>query len=161
MVRLSRWCIAHRRSVIAGWVLIATLATVIAGTVGRHYATNFTLPGTESQRVVDLLGKEFRAQSGDVDTIVFHTANGTIDDAAVRDAITPLLSKVDKIPHVVSVISPYSRQGAFEVSTDRRTAFATVGYDERANLLPDETGQPVLDAVNAIDVSGLKVAAGG
>jgi RND superfamily putative drug exporter len=110
---------------------------------------------------VDLLGKEFPTQSGDVDTIVFHTAQGTIDDPAVRNAITPLLSKVEKMPHVLSVISPFSQQGAVEVSKDRRTAFATVNYDKRANLLPDKTGQPVLNAVNAVNVPGLKVAAGG
>jgi putative drug exporter of the RND superfamily len=161
MVSLSRWCIAHRRVVIGGWVLIAVLATVIAGALGRRYATNFTLSGTESQHVVALLGKEFDSQSGDLDTIVFHTDRGTIDDAPVRGAITALLSKVQRMPHVVSVISPYSRLGAVEASNDRRSAFATVDYDKRANLLPDKTGQPLLDAVNAINVPGLKIAAGG
>jgi putative drug exporter of the RND superfamily len=106
MVRLSRWCIAHRRWVIGGWVLIAVLTTVIAGAVGRKYATDFSLPGTESQHVVDLLGNEFKAQSGDVDTIVFHTSKGSVADPAVRNAITPLLGKVAQMPHVVSVISP-------------------------------------------------------
>ena len=141
-------------------MIIAVLATVIAGVVGRQYAANFTLSGTESQHVVDLLGKEFKSQSGDVDTIVFHNANGTINDAAVRDAITPLLSEVEKMPHVVGVTSPYSQQGAVEVSKDRRTAFATVDYDTRANLLPDKTGQPVLAAVDAVKVPGSTVAAG-
>ena len=40
---------------------------------------NFTLPGTESQRASDLLTKEFGAQSGDADTIVFHVSHGTVD----------------------------------------------------------------------------------
>ncbi|MFL5860087.1 MAG: MMPL family transporter [Solirubrobacteraceae bacterium] len=142
-------------------MLIAVLTTVIAGAVGRQYATDFSLPGTEAQQVLDLLGKEFKAQSGDVDTIVIHNARGTIDDPGVRNAITPLLSKVEQMPHVVSVISPYSRQGAVEVSKDRATAFATINYDKRANLLANTTGQPVLDAVNAVNVHGLKVAAGG
>ena len=55
---------------------MAVLTTAIAAAAGRNYATNFSLPGTESQRALDLLKKEFPAQSGDVDTIVFHTANG-------------------------------------------------------------------------------------
>jgi RND superfamily putative drug exporter len=161
MVGLTRWCIAHRRWVVGGWVLIAIATTVIAGAAGRQYATNFSLPGTEAQHVVDLLNNEFPAQSGDVDTIVFHTANGTVDDPAVKGAITPLLAKVEKMPHVVSVVSPYGQGGAVEVSKDRRTAFATINYDKRANLLPDKTGQPVLNAVNAVKVPGLQVAAGG
>ncbi len=161
MVGLSRWCIGHRRWVIGAWVLIAVVTTLIAGAVGRQYATDFSLPGTESQRVVDLLGSQFKAQSGDVDTIVFQTSKGTIDDASVRNAVEPVLERVAKQPHVVSVVSPYSSDGAVEVSKDRKTAFATVNYDKRANLLPDKTGQPLLDAINEVKVPGLTLAAGG
>jgi putative drug exporter of the RND superfamily len=143
-------------------VAVAILSTVIAGAVGRQYATDFSLPGTEAQHVVDLLNSQFKSQSGDVDTIVFHNAKGSIDAPNVKAAITPLLAKVSTMPHVVSVISPYEgAAGAVEVSKDRTTAFATVNYDKRANLLADKTGQPVLNAINAIKVPGLHVAAGG
>ena len=119
MLGLTRWCIAHRRWVVGGWVAIAIVTTVIATVVGRQYSTNFSLPGTEAQHVVDLLNSEFKAQSGDVDTIVFHTSNGTVDSPAVRKAITPLLERVSKMPHVVSVVSPYGPAGAVEISRDR------------------------------------------
>ncbi len=161
MIGLTRWCIAHRRWVVIGWVVIAIATTVIAGAIGRQYATNFSLPGTESQHVTDLLAKEFPTQGGDVDTFVFHTASGSVRDPRVRAAITPLLQKVSGMPHVVSVLSPYSLRGAAEISKDGRTAFATINYTKRANLLPDNTGKPVLDAVNQIHVPGLQVAAGG
>jgi RND superfamily putative drug exporter len=161
MIGLSRWCIAHRRWVVVGWILIAIGTTVIAGAVGRQYANNFGLPGTEAQRVQDLLGKEFKAQSGDIDTIVFHTSNGTVFSPHVRAAIEPMLGRVKTMPHVVSVISPYTAAGAVQVSRDRRTAFATINYSKRANLLPNDTGTPVLNSVNSINVAGLEVAAGG
>ena len=147
---------------VGGWVAVAVLSTVIAGAVGRQYATDFSLPGTEAQHVVDLLDSQFKSQSGDVDTIVFHNAKGSIDAPNVKAAIAPLLAKVSTMPHVVSVVSPYAgAAGAVEVSKDRTTAFATINYDKRANLLADKTGQPVLNAVNAIKVPGLHVAAGG
>ncbi|MGH2874382.1 MAG: MMPL family transporter, partial [Solirubrobacteraceae bacterium] len=163
MVSLSRWCIAHRRKVIGAWVAIAVVTTVVAGAVGRQYATNFALPGTEAQHAVDLLDSHFKAQSGDIDTVVFHVKRGTVDRAQVRDAVTPLLDRIARMPHVVSVLSPYGRAGALEVSRDRRTAFATVNYDRRANLLPDATGKPVLAALAAINRANpsLEVAAGG
>ena len=141
--------------------MIAVITTVIAGAVGRHYATDFSLPGTESQHVVDLLNSEFPAQSGDTDTIVWHTPSGTVDAANVRNQIEPLLAKATKMPHVVSVVSPYDQAGAVQVSKDRRTAFAVVNYDKRANLLPNDTGKPLLDAVNALNSPSLRVAAGG
>jgi putative drug exporter of the RND superfamily len=161
VLKVTRWCIAHRGRVFLAWIAVAVITTAIAGAVGRNYATNFSLPGTESQRALDLLKQEFPAQSGDVDTIVFHTANGTVDDPQVRRAITKLLDQVAKDPHVVSVLSPYSKSGSVEVSHDRRTAFATINYDKPANQVPNAAGKPVLDQINAVSVPGLKVAAGG
>ena len=136
MLALADWCVAHRRRVVLAWVAFAVAASVLAGSIGRHYATNFSLPGTESQRASDLLSHEFAAQSGDTDTIVFRVSHGTIDAPAVREAITPLLARVSGLRHVASVVSPYSRRGAVQVSHDRMTAFATINYDKPANLLP-------------------------
>jgi len=161
MLNLARWCTHHRRPVILAWTAVAILCTLLAGAVGRHYATNFSLPGTEAQRAQDLLNREFPSQGGDLDTIVFHTAKGTVYSPAVRRVIGPLLARAATMPHVVAVLSPYTPRGAFEVSRDRRTAFATLVYARRANLLPDNTGKPVLAAVRAASRPGLQVAAGG
>jgi RND superfamily putative drug exporter len=146
MVGLSRWCIKHRRLVVITWIAVAIVINVIAGAAGRDYSTNFTLPGTQSQRVNDLLTSEFKTQSGDVDTIVFHYAGGRYDTPAVKRVIAPLLAKVASDP---------------QVSKDGHTAFATVNYTKRANLLPDDTGKPVLNQVAAVHVPGLRIAAGG
>jgi putative drug exporter of the RND superfamily len=161
MRSMSRWCINHRRVVIVGWVVIAIVMTVIASAVGRQYANDFSLPNTESQHVVDLLKTEFPAQGGDVDQIVFHTSTGTVQSAAVRNAIEPLLKQTQAMPHVESVVSPYTPAGKYGISKDGRTAFATVTYTKRANLLPNDTGKPLLNAIDQIHVKGLTVAAGG
>ena len=161
MLRLARWCTTRRRQVVVGWIAIAVLMTALAGSVGRHYATNFSLPGTESQRASDVLSREFRSQSGNVDTIVFGVSRGTVDAPTVRAAIIPLLAQVRAAPHVAAVISPYSTRGWVQVSPNRMTAFATINYDERANLLANSTGKRVLDEIDAVHVPGLRVAAGG
>ncbi len=161
MLKVTRWCIAHRGRVFVAWLAVAVLTTVIAGAAGRNYATNFSLPGTESQRALDLLKREFPAQSGDVDTVVFHVANGTVDSPQVRAAMTKLLGQVQHDPHVIGVVSPYGPRGSVQVSRDRRTGFATIAYSKPANLVPNDAGKPVLDQVKAVHVAGLKVAAGG
>ncbi len=159
--RLSAWCIAHRRRVFIGWVAVAILTTVIAGAVGRSYATNFSLSGTESQRALDLLKRDFPAQSGDADTVVFHVSTGTVDSPRVQATMARLLRHVSRDPHVISVLSPYGGRGSVQVSKDHQTAFATIAYDKPANLVPTTAGKPVLDQVNAVHVPGLTVAAGG
>ncbi|HWC87585.1 MAG TPA: MMPL family transporter [Solirubrobacteraceae bacterium] len=161
MLKLTRWCIAHRRTVVVAWVVVAVLTTVIASAAGRNYATDFSLPGTESQHALDLLKQEFKTQAGDTDPVVFHTAQGTIDSPAVRTAMTKLYAQLQSDNHVVTVISPYSSRGAVQVSKNRTTAFFALSFDKRANNLPNATGKPVLNQVNAIHVPGLQVAAGG
>ena len=161
MRALARWCMAHRLLVAVIWVVVAAGTTVVAQKVGPSYATVYTLPGTQTQKAHDLLAKEFPTQSGDVDQVVFHTSQGTIDSPAVKGAIEPLLAKIEAMPHVVGVISPYSTRGAVQVSPDRRTAFATINYNEPASQMGMNTGKPVLSAIKSVDVPGLKVAAGG
>ena len=162
MLKLTRWCIAHRGRVFVAWVVVAVVTTVLAGAAGRNYATNFSLPGTESQRALDLLKKEFPAQSGDVDTVVFHTANGTIDDPDVKAAMTKLLG--------AGVGRPARRLGAeslrprTEPSRSRATARPR---SRRSTTTSPRTWCRTTPAsrcsigVNAVDVPGLKVAAGG
>jgi putative drug exporter of the RND superfamily len=158
---LARWCMSHRRRVVVAWVAVAVLSTLLAHAVGPDYVSVFSLPGTDSQHASDLLKHEFPAQSGDVDTIVFHVSRGTVDSPAVRGSVAPLLARVAKLPHVAQVVGPYGPSGAVQVSADRMTAFATVNYDKPANLLASDAGKPLLDDVKAVHVPGLEVAAGG
>ena len=161
MIRLTRWCMTHRRWIVLGWIVIAIVTNVAAAVAGRQYVNDFSLPGTESQRVVDLLGSEFKRQSGDIDTIVWHNARGRFDAPAVKAKVEPMLARVAKMPHVVGVVSPFTGEGRLQVSANGHTAFATINYSARANLLPDATGKPVLSAVQQIRVPGLRMAAGG
>jgi RND superfamily putative drug exporter len=161
MLGLARWCIAHRGRVVVAWIAVAILLTVASHLVGSSFATVYSLPGTQSQEAHDLLTQDFKAQSGDADTIVFHVSHGTVDSPAVRAAITPLLARVSALPHITGVVSPYSARGAGQFSSSRTTAFATVNYDQPAAQLPPDTGKPLLAAVGAVRVPGLQAAAGG
>ena len=122
MIGFSRWCMRHRRWVVIAWLgdpQTQWVQQVIASAAGRNYSTNFTLPGTQSQRVADLLTNEFKSQSGDVDTIVFRYTKGRYDAPAVKAAIEGLLAKVARDPAVVSVSSPYTAEGSkVQVSKD-------------------------------------------
>jgi RND superfamily putative drug exporter len=161
MLRLARWCTTHRRRVVLAWIAVAVIASVSSHAIGPDYVTVYSLPGTQSQDAHDLLTKDFRAQSGDADSIVFHVSRGTIASPAVRAVITPLLARVRSLPHVAGVVSPYMPAGAAQISGDHATAFATVNYNEPANQLPTDTGKPLLADVKAVHLPGLQVTAGG
>ena len=161
MRELAHWCIAHHRRVVLGWIAAAALATVLSHAVGTNYVSAFGLPGTQSQRALNLLKRDFTAQSGDADAVVFHMSHGTIDAPLVRSSIVRLLQRVAALPHVAGVVSPYASRGAVQVSRDRMTAFATINYGQPANVLSKSTGKPLLADVAAVHIPGLEVAAGG
>ena len=161
IARLTRFCIDHRRFVILGWIAVAIAALALSSAVGSRYATNFSLPGTESQRAADLLKRDFPAQAGDSDQIVFAAKQGKVSDPAVRARITPMLASVAKLPHVTGVVSPYAAAGARAVSADGRIAFATVNFDQRANELPKDAVKRVISVARGAGSSAVQVELGG
>ena len=80
--RLARWCVRHRRRVVAAWI-VAVVAVVVLGRVaGGQYTDSFKLPDVESQRAFDLLKARFPAHSGDSAQIVV-SADKHTDDHSV------------------------------------------------------------------------------
>ena len=161
LARLARLSIAHRRAVILTWVALLVGAGIVVSSVGTRYATDFSLPGSDSQRALDMLKRDFPAQAGDSDQIVLHARSGKVTDAAVRSSVAPMLAKVARLPHVTSVTSPYSAAGAKAVSKDGSIAFATVNFDQRANELPDAAVKRVISTAEAARSQGLQVELGG
>ena len=74
-----RWAVGHRRTVVIGWLVLLIGALGLSGAIGTRFANNFSLPGTESQRAADLLKRDFPAQAGDSDQIVFAARQGAVD----------------------------------------------------------------------------------
>jgi len=151
---------AHRRIVVAAWIAAAVGIFAVSSSVGKKTASNFTLPGTGSQHAVDLLKSRFPAQAGDADQIVFHARTGTLMNAADRASINTMLTRVARLPHVTSVLSPYA-PGAHAISGDGTIAFATVNFDKRANALPRAAVDRVIATAEAARSPSLQVELGG
>src|SRR5258708_5868234 len=111
VARVGNWSAAHRRIGVVGWIVGLIVALGLSSAVGSNYSNSFSLNGTESERAVDLLKRDFRAQSGDSDQIVFHVRAGSVAEPAVRARIVPVLEQIAHLPHVSGVVSPYSPAG--------------------------------------------------
>jgi RND superfamily putative drug exporter len=162
MLKLARWSTTHRKSVLLGWVALLLLVNVFAQSAGTSYSNNFTLPSSGAQRAADLLQRSFPAQAGDRDTIAYKVSSGTVLDQAVRSRMTATFAEVAKLPHVTGVISPYDRgAGGKAISANGQIAFATVVFNEKANLLPKGAPEAVVRVARAAGRPGLEVALGG
>jgi RND superfamily putative drug exporter len=160
MRNIARWTMAHRRVVVVVWIVAAVGILAVSSSVGKKNASNFTLPGTGSQHAADLLKSRFPAQAGDADQIVFRARTGTLQNAADRMAVGATLARVARLPHVTSVVSPYSA-GAHSISRDGTIAFATVNFDQRAGTLPTAAVDRVVTTAESARSRALQVELGG
>jgi putative drug exporter of the RND superfamily len=161
MAGLTRWCFRHKFIVLLVWVAALAGLTVAGSAAGTAYSTNLTLPGADSTRALSLLTSAFPEQSGDSDTIVWHVSTGSVKDPAVRQSISTMLAKVGKAHDVGGVSSPYTAEGAGQISPDGRTAYATINFDKQAAQLDTKDIQHVVDTAQAVRSSTLEVQLGG
>jgi putative drug exporter of the RND superfamily len=162
MLNLTRWTIAHRRTVVLAWIAALVGAIAVSSWAGSRYSSDFSLPNTDSERAVELLQERFPAQAGDSDQIVFRSRTGLVTDPSVRQAVEPMLERIADLPRVTDVVSPYETSGdGRAISQDGTIAFATVTFDERANELPVAAIERVVDAAQEVRSTDLQVELGG
>lgn len=162
MTTLARWCYRHRLLVLLLWVGALVGMGATASAKGADYANVFSLPNTDSKTAYDLMTKAFPKASGDTDTVVWKVERGSVRDAAVRARIQPALAKIARMPGIGAVGSPYTDpQGAAQISRDGTIAYAQLTFTERANEVPQELVQDVVDTAQDAERGGLEVELGG
>ncbi|HEV7864443.1 MAG TPA: MMPL family transporter, partial [Acidimicrobiia bacterium] len=100
LARLARFCYHRRRLVVLGWIGLLIVSIVAGGALKGAWATSGSLPGTDTQRALDLLKAEFPGQAGDEAAFVF--ADVSADPAAVA----AFLDKAAAVNGVTSVQQP-------------------------------------------------------
>jgi RND superfamily putative drug exporter len=143
--------------VLVAWLLGLVLVTGLSKSAGGASATNFTLPGTESQRAFDLLKQNFPARSGDTADIVFAATGpqGVRGPDVEQRMVAALAAAQSASRHVSGVTSPYSPQGARQISANGHIAFAELQFDVRSNDLPNGAATTVHDAIVTAAQPGL------
>jgi len=152
-----------RRWVLGAWILTLVLVNVVAGAIGDDFKSDFNMPNVESKRGSDVLEERFGGQgAGQTGSIVFRADQG-VDDPEVQAAMEKLFAQVEKAPGVTTLVSPYSKEGAFQISTQGpdagKIAYATVEF-------PNDAYEKAADVRTLIDekapaIDGLRVEPGG
>lgn len=76
MVRWTRFVIAHRKRILAAWVVILVAAGTASAGLSDLLTTRFTIPGSEAEKGFNLLTDKFK-QQGDGFTLVVSAKPGT------------------------------------------------------------------------------------
>ncbi|MGC5362905.1 MMPL family transporter [Streptomyces sp. DT24] len=161
MAAIARWCIRHRLVALLIWLAALGGAATAAGVAGSAYTNDYDIPGTEAGRATDLLTEGFTDLGGDTDTVVWHTPDGTVRAADVRQTMTRTLHEIAELPGVGGVSSPYGAVGADRISADGHTAYATITFDQQADDITPQQARAVVDTAKEASGDGLQVELGG
>jgi RND superfamily putative drug exporter len=156
--RLGRNSYRHRRRTLAIWVGILVGLAILAGAVSKPFSEEFKIPGTGSQKAVDLLKEKLPAASGASGQVVFAAPEGSTvkeDAAAIESDITAAA----KTPGVVAVTNPLEATGA--ISKDGRYALATVAFEDERDMIKSAQREELQDSFASSEKAGLDVQFGG
>jgi RND superfamily putative drug exporter len=159
LFRLARWCFRHRRTVLAAWLVVVAVVAVLSVIGHGSENDNITIPGTESQNVVNLLQAKIPAFSG-AQTQVVLASNGqqSVTSSAYAAATQSAIGQMAKVPQVAQVISPSQ---AKLISPDGKVAIVTVLWNTPAANVKDSSLSALQSAARPAQQAGLQVAYGG
>ncbi|WP_081236228.1 MMPL family transporter [Streptomyces viridosporus] len=153
LYRLGRFSFRRRGRIAAVWLLLLILLGVGAATLMGPTSDKFSMPGTESQRALDDLDRQFPQAGGATGTIVVAAPEGGKLDPA---AVAPVVKEASQIDGVTAAMDPFQTGS---VSQDGRYALIQVQFDKGADEVTDEQ-KSAYEAVGA-DVEGLRIEHGG
>ena len=126
-VRWGAWLAHHR-----WWSLSFWAAVVVAAILFYPYllstlvASDYSVTGSDSQKVSQLMEDDFSAAGAEQDVVVFDSGTLTIKDKEYQDVVNRVLAAVTGQPGVTSVLGPLD-QGMQSVLTSGSSAIASVG----------------------------------
>ncbi|MET8259925.1 MMPL family transporter [Micromonospora sp. NPDC005205] len=159
LYRLGRGALRRRRLVVALWLVVLVVAGLAAATLRGPTASNFTMPGTESQRALDLLADQFPAASGATGTIALKApADGQLATPDGQAVVQELVQEASTLPGVVGAVNPF-QVGA--VSPNGRYALVQVQFATGGDEVTDEQRTAYEEVGAAVEAKGWQVAPGG
>src|SRR5918994_1777972 len=96
MVRWTGFVIAHRKRIVAVWLLLFVLGGWAAAGLGDLLTNRFSVPGAESERGLELLKDRMGERSDGAFTLVATGVDGTDDRAAIQAAAGRAASTVPR-----------------------------------------------------------------
>jgi RND superfamily putative drug exporter len=155
LFRIARWSFFRRRLVLAVWLLVVVGMVVVAGASGGKTNDEFTIPGTESQHVTDLLKVKLPALSGAQTTVVFATPNGVhVTDPGPKSGIEQAVANLAKVPGVVQSADPF--QGG-PISQNGQVALGNLQWAQQPADVKDSALDAVKSAVAPARAAGVQV----
>ena len=159
---LERWArFTHRRrgTILGLWVVAVAVLMFGMRQYGGEFTGDFSLPGSESQRALDLLEGRFPARAGAEADLLFKDARGmnAPEAKAIADQV---ISELAANELIAEVESPYENP-AF-ISRDGTIARAVLRFNGRQDDIDSAAAKEIMNIVDAYNgKDGVRVEVGG
>jgi RND superfamily putative drug exporter len=156
LFRLGRFVYGRRRAVLAAWLGVLAVAAVAAGALNAGTNDEFSVPGTQSQRALDLLDRKFPGTGGADARIVFAAPPGrTLADPKYLKVIIPTIARARRVPQTVGGAKAFL--GSVETSPDKKVAFADLAFSVPVPQISDATKAALERVAGPARKAGLQV----
>jgi RND superfamily putative drug exporter len=153
--QLGRMAFRRRKAVLAVWLVVLGGMFVAAATLSGPTTDSATMPGTESQRAIDLLEQRLPQANGASGRIVFAAPDGQRLTGGERArAVADAVAVAAQAPGVRSVSEPLT-------SRNGRVALAQVTWANPVQDIPDGSIEAVQEAAGTARSAGVQVEFGG
>ncbi|HLN76999.1 MAG TPA: MMPL family transporter [Nocardioidaceae bacterium] len=162
LYRLGRRLARRGKLVLAAWLVVLVGSGVVAVAAGGQLQDDLTIPGTEAQEGIDVLGRQFPEAAGTSGQVLF-VAPEREGLRNHRDEIRHVLHGLEAVDHVVLVTDPFDAdQRRVALSDDGRHALAQVQLDIPLERLDQQTIEDLAEAAQDVPRgSTLRVHLGG
>ena len=161
LYRLGRFSFRRRRLFLMLWIAVLAAVGIAATGVTSKTTDSFSIPGTQSQKALDLLTEEFPQASADGATarVVFEAPDGQrLTSGAHKDGVEALVADLGQAHQVAAVTDPYA---AGTVSKDGAIGYAQVTYEVADTDVSDRARADLEDIAAQGERTGLHVSMGG
>jgi RND superfamily putative drug exporter len=156
LYRLGNWAFRRRWIVLAFWIGLLIAVGAISQAVKKDTNDAFNVPGTESQRALDLLDEKFPGSGGATARVVFAAPPGhTLDEPRYRDVVEPTIERAQAVPQAVTTGEQFAE--GFTPSRDKTIGFADLHFAVPVEDLKESTKEALEEVAEPARRAGLTV----
>ena len=114
LYKLGKLAANNSKKIIGGSLLILLVIAIIAMNLGSNFSEDMSIPGSESEKALHLIKKEFPSNTSQVQLVFNAPENNTLDSEEINNVITDTLKVIKEKakgkkpakPHMRVVHSP-------------------------------------------------------
>jgi putative drug exporter of the RND superfamily len=156
LYRLGHWAFRRRRWVLGFWLAVLVGVGALSQAVKKDTNDAFNVPGTESQRALDLLDEKFPGSGGATARVVFAAPKGhTLEEKRYAEVVDPTIARAQAVPQSVTTGEQFAK--GFTPSKDKTIGFADLHFAVPVADLKDSTTEALEDVAGPARKAGLQV----